>query len=208
MSLSGSGKGKSPSSQARGDQSRRLTTAKGQTRRFACRGIPLLPLIARATWHSARHSGRRGAPGDQQQEVGEHLVATRDLGDPEGDVAAMADNFRADLDRLAISQEPGIGGDRDTILFIRYLLNFPLCIAALPLLIAEWPRIPASPLAEPLILGVWRLRKLRAPQRRQFDPNGMYRTRPTSHVPRIIALYRRDALWSGSHRVFSAPQFS
>jgi hypothetical protein len=40
------------------------------------------------------------APGDQQQDVPKHLTRYRDLGQLEADVAAVADDLRADLDQL------------------------------------------------------------------------------------------------------------
>jgi hypothetical protein len=51
-----------------------------------------------------RRSCRRGRwpqPGDQRQNVGEHLPRHRDFGHLEGDVAAVTDDLRADLDSFS-----------------------------------------------------------------------------------------------------------
>jgi hypothetical protein len=50
-----------------------------------------------------RRSCRRGRcpqPGDQRQDLGEHLSRHRDLGHLERDLARVADDLGADLDQL------------------------------------------------------------------------------------------------------------
>ena len=53
-----------------------------------------------------RWRGRRPLPGDQRQDVGEDLSRYRDLGQLEGDIAAVADDLRADLDQLIARAGP------------------------------------------------------------------------------------------------------
>jgi hypothetical protein len=51
---------------------------------------------------------RRPQPGDEHQDLREHLPRHHDLGQLEGDVAAVADDLDADLDQLLAqaSQRP------------------------------------------------------------------------------------------------------
>jgi hypothetical protein len=65
------------------------------------RGIPLLwpPAGFAPAGHSCWRR-RSPQPGDQRQDVGEHLLRDRDLGQLERDVAPVADNLGADLDQL------------------------------------------------------------------------------------------------------------
>jgi len=46
--------------------------------------------------------GRRPQPGSQRQDLGEHLVWHRDLGQLKGHIAAVADHLPADLDQLLV----------------------------------------------------------------------------------------------------------
>ena len=63
---------------------------------------PLSPLAAFAAAALSCRRGRCPQPGDQRQDVGEHLSRHRDFGQLECDVAAMADDLRADLDQLLL----------------------------------------------------------------------------------------------------------
>jgi hypothetical protein len=66
-------------------------------------GHTLTPVICRvcsAGFSSWRR--RRAQPNDQPQDLSEHLSRHRDLSHLEGDVTAMADDLRADLDQLLL----------------------------------------------------------------------------------------------------------
>jgi hypothetical protein len=67
------------------------TCIKTHLSRRPCRVRPLRPSCRR---------GRCPQPGDQGQDIREHLTRHRDLGHLEGEVAAVADDLRADLDQL------------------------------------------------------------------------------------------------------------
>ena len=60
----------------------------------------LSPLAASGAGGPSCRGGQRPQPGDQRQDVGEHLPRDRDLGHLERDVAPVADDLRADLDEL------------------------------------------------------------------------------------------------------------
>ena len=63
------------------------------------------PVVVRAPRpHEARSCRGRRCPqsGDQRQDFGEHLPRYGDLGHLEGDIAAMADDLRTDLDQLLL----------------------------------------------------------------------------------------------------------
>jgi hypothetical protein len=64
------------------------------SRRTSSVVCPSYSLSASSRWRGRPQSG------DQRQDVREHLSRYRDLGQPEGDVAAMADDLGADLDQL------------------------------------------------------------------------------------------------------------
>src|SRR5262244_1792037 len=62
----------------------------------------------------ARRRRRRPQPGNQRQDVREHQSRYRDLGHLEGDVAAVADDLRADLDQFSrIADRETSRGRRD-----------------------------------------------------------------------------------------------
>ena len=60
----------------------------------------LSPLAASGAGGPSCRGGQRPQPGDQRQDVGEHLPRDRDLGHLERDVAPVADDLGADLDQL------------------------------------------------------------------------------------------------------------
>ena len=61
---------------------------------------PLSPLAAFAAAALSCRRGRWPQPGDQRQDVGEHLSRHRDLGHLECDVSAVTDDLRTDFNQL------------------------------------------------------------------------------------------------------------
>ena len=59
----------------------------------------LLPL-SRLPGHAGAGGGRRPEPGNQRQDVGEHLPRHSNLSQLKGDVASVADGLYANLDQL------------------------------------------------------------------------------------------------------------
>jgi hypothetical protein len=87
-----------------GDQIGRLAAAKGwSASRGLHQGTPLSS--SSATFAAVVPSCRRGwcpQPGDQQQDVAEHLSRHRDLSQLKRDIAPVVDDLRADLDQLLL----------------------------------------------------------------------------------------------------------
>ena len=96
----------------KGQSKRRLTAPKRKTRRvWPHQGIPLPSLFAASEPERASCRHRWGPqPGDQRQDVGERLPRVCDFGHLERDLAAVADDLRADLDQLLAQagQRPGL----------------------------------------------------------------------------------------------------
>jgi hypothetical protein len=67
---------------------------------FRDQGAPLPSFVASAPMSRSCWRGRCPQPGNQRQDVGEHLLRHRDLGHLKSNVAAVADDLRADLDQL------------------------------------------------------------------------------------------------------------
>jgi hypothetical protein len=70
---------------------------------------PDFPMHLAQRWLCGR--GQYAQSGDERQDFGEHLSRHRDLSHLEGDVAAVADDLRADLDQL-LAQLPERARDR------------------------------------------------------------------------------------------------
>ena len=115
--LASPGNEKSSSSRAEGDRSRWMTAAIRQARPFACIKAHLFyrnSPVASDPALRLRRRGWRPQQGDQRQDVGEHLSRHCHLGHMEGDVAAVANDLRADLDQLfaQAGQRPRLRGLR------------------------------------------------------------------------------------------------
>jgi hypothetical protein len=99
-SLEGSAATKFDRTNSVGSQTAGLPAGEARKRPlFRDQCTPLASFVASAPSSSCGR-GRCAQPGDQRQDVGEHLPRHRDLGHLEGDVAAMADDLRTDLDQL------------------------------------------------------------------------------------------------------------
>jgi hypothetical protein len=79
-----------------------------ETRRLAC--MEGCFLIARCTWPGASscRGGRCPQPGDQRQDLGEHLSRHRNFGHLEGHVASMADNLRDSAKTVISTANPDV----------------------------------------------------------------------------------------------------
>ena len=87
---------------SKGQSKPRLTAPKRKTRRVCPdQRIPLPSLFAASEPERASCRHRWGPqPGDQRQDVGKRLPGDCDFGHLERDVAAVANDLRADLDQL------------------------------------------------------------------------------------------------------------
>jgi hypothetical protein len=83
-------------------ESSRPTAPRGKRADLLQQGAPPPPLspVANLTTRLSCRRGWRPEPGDQRQDVGEHLSRHRDLGQLESDVATVAEDLGADLDQL------------------------------------------------------------------------------------------------------------